>query len=268
MSEEHKSAFGSLAMRGLGFLRDFGERLFLGEKVEGIPAIIDGDTIEVKGTRIRIAGIDAPEFSQLAATDDGEQHPVGQLSANHLGALIAGREVSVRLRATDIYGRVVSKCFCGSDDLGAKMVENGWAVATGKNYRQEEGMAKASRAGLWKTDFGCPAEHRRDGPAAESQDHSRDITGAPAQRQPAVRLDAVRLIGSTEINGGVRGWIEDNGEKVSFIAFGKPASDFRALGAVSHFNLAGLKTDDGSLRLVAVSPVRLKKIARTAEAER
>ena len=37
--------------------------------VAGIPTVIDGDTLEVHGRRIRLHGIDAPESRQLCRLD-------------------------------------------------------------------------------------------------------------------------------------------------------------------------------------------------------
>jgi endonuclease YncB( thermonuclease family) len=39
----------------------------------GRASVIDGDTIEVHGTRIRLWGIDAPESTQPCRSDDSEQ---------------------------------------------------------------------------------------------------------------------------------------------------------------------------------------------------
>ncbi len=41
-------------------------------EVTGKPRVVDGDTIEVAGERIRLHGIDAPEAKQTCADKDGK----------------------------------------------------------------------------------------------------------------------------------------------------------------------------------------------------
>jgi len=41
----------------------------------GQPSIIDGDTLEIHGTRVRLWGIDAPESDQLCRNEIGEHFP-------------------------------------------------------------------------------------------------------------------------------------------------------------------------------------------------
>ena len=40
------------------------------DNLAGQASVIDGDTLEIHGTRIRLWGIDAPETSQLCRGDD------------------------------------------------------------------------------------------------------------------------------------------------------------------------------------------------------
>ena len=56
--------------------------------------IIDGDTLEIHGTRIRLWGIDAPESSQLCRGADSNLYRCGANAANDLDTFIARRPVS------------------------------------------------------------------------------------------------------------------------------------------------------------------------------
>jgi endonuclease YncB( thermonuclease family) len=53
----------------------------------GRASIIDGDTIEIHGTRIRLWGIDAPESAQLRRGDDSDLYRCGAKAANDLDGL-------------------------------------------------------------------------------------------------------------------------------------------------------------------------------------
>jgi endonuclease YncB( thermonuclease family) len=57
----------------------------------GQASVIDGDTLEIHGTRIRLWGIDAPESSQLCRGDDSIQYRCGAKAANDVDAVIARR---------------------------------------------------------------------------------------------------------------------------------------------------------------------------------
>ena len=59
----------------------------------GVATVIDGDTIEAHGQRIRLHGIDAPESRQLCRLD-GKPWQCGKDAANALADKIARRPVT------------------------------------------------------------------------------------------------------------------------------------------------------------------------------
>ncbi len=70
--------------------------------VAGIASVIDGDTIEVHGQRIRLHGIDAPESRQLCRRD-GTPWQCGKDAANALASKIARRPVTCEDLGRDRY---------------------------------------------------------------------------------------------------------------------------------------------------------------------
>ena len=104
-----------------------------GDDLQGVASVIDGDTIEIHGTRIRLNGIDAPESGQLCQDARGTAWRCGQQAALALSDRIGRRQVvSCQQTDTDRYGRVVADCIVGRENLNRWMVREGWAVA----YRQ------------------------------------------------------------------------------------------------------------------------------------
>jgi hypothetical protein len=74
-------------MAGLALLFSCG--VALPDDMTGQASIIDGDTLEIHGTRIRLWGIDAPESSQLCRGEDSKQYRCGAQATNDLDALAA-----------------------------------------------------------------------------------------------------------------------------------------------------------------------------------
>jgi endonuclease YncB( thermonuclease family) len=50
------------------------------ETITGQASVIDGDTLEIHGRRIRLSGIDASESSQLCRGDDSLQYRISVIS--------------------------------------------------------------------------------------------------------------------------------------------------------------------------------------------
>ncbi len=100
----------------------------LADDLIGQASIIDGDTLEIHGTRIRLWGIDAPESSQLCRDDDSSLYRCGAQAANDLDAFIARRSVTCLPISLDRYGRTVATCRVGGADLADWLARNGLAL--------------------------------------------------------------------------------------------------------------------------------------------
>ena len=98
------------------------------DNLAGQASVIDGDTLQIHGTRIRLWGIDAPESSQLCRGEDSLQYRCGAKAANELDAFIARRPVNCLPISLDRYGRTVATCSVGGADLGDWLVRNGLAL--------------------------------------------------------------------------------------------------------------------------------------------
>jgi endonuclease YncB( thermonuclease family) len=131
--------------------------------VVGVASVIDGDTLEIHGKRIRLHGIDAPESGQFCE-NDGKQYRCGRQAALALSDKIGRAIVRCEQRDIDRYKRIVAVCRLGDIDLNAWMVREGWAIA----YRQysrdhvaDESAARTAKAGIWAGRFIEPSKWRR-----------------------------------------------------------------------------------------------------------
>src|SRR5246500_2795882 len=88
------------------------------DNLAGQASVVDADTLEIHGTRIRLWGIDAPESSQLCRGEDSLQYRCGAQAANDLDAFIARRPVNCSPLNLDPYGRTVATCSVGGANLG------------------------------------------------------------------------------------------------------------------------------------------------------
>jgi endonuclease YncB( thermonuclease family) len=180
------------------------------EEIVGRASVIDGDTIEVRGVRIRMQGIDAPESSQTCERD-GQPYRCGQQAANHLDGLVGGQTVRCLEETKDKYGRTVAVCFIAGADVNAQMVEQGWAVA----YRQystayvpHEERAKAARKGIWAGTFQMPSEFRK----AKKEGGVKPVA-AKGGETPAAAEPAKKCL--------IKGNINAKGEKIFHVPGGR-----------------------------------------------
>lgn len=113
--------------------------------VSGRAYVVDGDTLKISKTQVRLFGVDAPEMN----------HPYGQKAKWAMVALCKGQTVSAEITGDDEYGRMVAKCTLEDGrDLSAEMVKQGmaidWPKFSGGAYAslEPEGVRKK----LWLAD--------------------------------------------------------------------------------------------------------------------
>jgi endonuclease YncB( thermonuclease family) len=131
----------------------------------GQASVVDGDSIEIHGTSIRLFGIDAPESGQLCRNEDSETYRCGQKATNALFDFIARRPVECVDVDTRIWKRVVAVCTVAGTDLADWMVRNGhaldWPKYSKGGYVAAQDEAMRAERGIWSGSFVEPWRYRK-----------------------------------------------------------------------------------------------------------
>lgn len=131
--------------------------------ISGSAHVLDGDTLEVRGVRVRLYGIDAPE-SRQSCRAGGSLWPCGSEAKRALAGRIGTRRVVCEERDNDSYGRVVAVCSVSGRELNRWMVAEGWAWANRRYslaYAAEEAQARQASRGVWRGEVMAPWKWRR-----------------------------------------------------------------------------------------------------------
>ena len=131
--------------------------------LSGVPKVVDGDTLAIRATKVRLEGIDAPETDQICLNANGVRWTCGIDARDKLAAHIAGQAISCSSSGTDAYRRTLAQCSLAGEDLNGWMVQQGWALAYVKYssaYRQVKEDTRANQRGLWQGAFIAPWDWR------------------------------------------------------------------------------------------------------------
>jgi endonuclease YncB( thermonuclease family) len=131
----------------------------------GRASVIDGDTIEIQGQRIRILDIDAPESKQTCTRANGSKWRCGQQASLALSDWIGLRTVSCESDDLDRYGRHLANCTVGGQDVAQWLAGNGFAVpyrdCSCEAVRDATARARAAKLGIWSGSFQMPWKWRK-----------------------------------------------------------------------------------------------------------
>ena len=102
-------------------------------EIEGKVHVIDRDTIVLNRSKIRLAGVDAPELDQ----------PWGQKSKWAMVSICKGQTITAKLNGEQSHDRLVGTCYLPDGcDIGAELIKQGlaldWSKFSGGKYRHLE----------------------------------------------------------------------------------------------------------------------------------
>ncbi len=177
----------------------------LATMVEGRARVVDGDTLELDGRKVRLFGIDAPELDQTCDAD-GQLWACGAEARAALAQIVAQRRLVCEVRDVDRYGRDVAVCSAGGADVAGLMVQQGMAMAYRRysgRYVAEEAAARAAGLGIWGSTYLAPEAHRQQRQAQDIPDGTCAIKGnIGAQGKRIYHLPGQADYAATRINEG------------------------------------------------------------------
>jgi endonuclease YncB( thermonuclease family) len=134
--------------------------------------VVDGDTLRIGESVVRLQGIDAVELHQSCTDSDGGQWSCGLEARQALSDLVAQGGLICEVRGKDGFGRALSVCSTkASPDLAAALVTAGWALNRShaskyissmarSGYAIQQAQATSGRRGIWRGSFENPGEWR------------------------------------------------------------------------------------------------------------
>lgn len=109
-----------------------------------------GDTLVVRGAKLRLRDIEAPGKDE--ACNDAGGLSCADASKAALENLVASIEVKCRLGAKVGHGYRQARCQAGGRDVALQQLEAGWARSAGARpteYIDAEARARAAARGVW-----------------------------------------------------------------------------------------------------------------------
>jgi endonuclease YncB( thermonuclease family) len=114
-------------------------------------AVVDGDTLRLRDTIIRLQGVEAPPRGRSCSRADGSSFDCGAAAVAALAGLVRGHTVVCHITSRDGAGFIQAMCDAGETDLNRHLVADGWARARADvpAFSDEEARARTEQRGLW-----------------------------------------------------------------------------------------------------------------------
>ncbi len=157
------------------FITFFFSQILNSTEINGIPKIIDGDTVIINTKKIRLEGVDAPEIKQqckkpfvkisaIIGFQFNKNYSCGLTAKIKLIKKVDNSKIKCIASSKDRYKRFLATCYKGKVNLNKWLVRNGYAVAYkrySKDYVKDEEHAKENKLGLWEGPFIRPEKWRK-----------------------------------------------------------------------------------------------------------
>lgn len=125
----------------------------------GISRVVSGDTLTLNNRVIKLFGVAAPDISQTCADASGRGYKCGQQAIAWLSSWLADNEIKCHVLGQDDRGVLTAVCMLGPYDIGAALINAGWAVADTRQtqvYVPYQNQALTNKRGLWQGEFYMP----------------------------------------------------------------------------------------------------------------
>jgi endonuclease YncB( thermonuclease family) len=131
--------------------------------------IMDGDSFVLGTRKLRLDGIDAPEYKQTCEYAASITWECGKVARAALEQMLREPGLACVAGAHDRYGRSIATCSNRRlPDIAAAQVANGMAVSHEfygmRSYGEEEDAAMSAKSGIWVGKFIMPSEWRATHP--------------------------------------------------------------------------------------------------------
>lgn len=150
-----------------------------------IASIVSGDVFRIGQHTIRLYGIASPLIDQNCIDQNGHPYECGYVAARMLRDFVSGDEISCRIMNINAQQELMAACSVGTFDIGAALVEEGWAIAlpaVTQIYIPYQTKAQQTKSGLWAGQFQMPWEWKVEQQQIQQQKAKIKVPKLPAPR--------------------------------------------------------------------------------------